>query len=97
LLIAGLLSLPAIHGFVRHAPFARSETLMQLGRYVFVIYLLNTPFIGITKALLLKLVSWDGSHFLPFAATLLLAGTLGPMLTKRWLLWRIPALDRMTD
>lgn len=97
LLIAGMLSMPAIHGLVRHPPFAFSTTLILLGRYVFIIYLLNTPFIGITKAILLKLVSWDGSHFLPFAAALLLAGILGPMLTKRWVLRRIPALDRMTD
>jgi len=97
LLIAGLLSMPAIHGLVRHAPFANSATLIQLGRYVFVIYLLNTPFIGITKAVLLKVVSWDGSHFLPFAVALMLAGILGPMLTKRWVLRRLPAFDRMTD
>ena len=50
LLIAGLLSLPAVHGLVRHAPFAASGTLILLGRYVFVIYLLNTPFIGAAKA-----------------------------------------------
>jgi fucose 4-O-acetylase-like acetyltransferase len=97
LLIAGMLALPAMHGLVRHPPFARSATLIQLGRYVFVIYLLNTPFIGLTKALLLKLVSWNGSHFLPFAAALMIAGTLGPILTKRWLLRHVPALDRMTD
>jgi Acyltransferase family len=97
LLIAGLLSLPAVHGLVQHAPVDRSATLARLGRYVFVIYLLNTPFIGITKAVLLKFTSWNGSHFLPVAAALMLAGVLGPILTKRWLLARIPSLDRMTD
>jgi fucose 4-O-acetylase-like acetyltransferase len=97
LLIAGLLALPAMHGLVRHAGLAQSATLLTLGRYVFVIYLLNTLFIGATKAVLLKFVSWDGAHFLPFAAALMLAGTLGPILTKCWLLRRIPALDRATE
>jgi len=97
LLIAGMLSLPAIHGLLRHAPFANSGTLARLGRYVFVIYLLNTPFIGITKAVLLKLMAWDGAHFLLIATLLMLAGTCGPILTKRLLLRRVPVLDRMTD
>lgn len=97
LLIAGLLSLPAVHGLVRHGPSARASGLALLGRYVFVIYLLNTVFIGLTKALLLGLVSWDGPHFPPFAAALMLAGVAGPILTKRWVLRRLPALDRATD
>ena len=97
LLLAGLLALPALHGLVRHGAAARAGFLAWLGRYVFVIYLLNTVFIGLTKALLLRLVSWDGAHFLPFAAVLMAAGTFGPVLTKRWLLGRLPALDRATD
>ncbi len=97
LLIAGLLAMPAIHGLVRHGAASRSPTLALLGRYVFVIYLLNTIFIGLTKAVLLRFVSWDGAHFAPFAAALMLAGVCGPLLTKRWLLRRLPALDRATD
>ncbi len=97
LLAAGLLSLPAVHGLVRHGPAARSATLLLLGRYVFIIYLLNTVFIGLAKAVLLKVTSWDGGHFLPFAAALMLAGVLGPVATKRWLLRRVPALDRASD
>ena len=97
LLIAGMLSLPAIHGLVRHRPLAQSTTLERLGRYVFVIYLLNTPFIGVTKAVLLTVTSWDGSHFIGFAAIMMLAGTVGPILTKRWVLRHVKSLDRMTD
>lgn len=97
MLIAGLLSLPAVHGLVRHGPFARTASLIVLGRYVFVIYLLNTVFIGLAKVLMLRVVSWDGAHFLPFAAVLMAAGTLGPIMTKRWGLRRLPILDRATD
>ena len=97
LLAAGLLSMPAAHGLVRYGAVARAGALALLGRYVFVIYLLNTVFIGLTKAVLLKAVSWDGPHFLPFAAVLMLAGVFGPILTKRWVLQHVPALDRATD
>jgi fucose 4-O-acetylase-like acetyltransferase len=97
MLAAGLLSMPAVHGLVRNAGVFRSARLSRIGRYTFAIYLMNTPFIGLTKAMLLKVVSWDGAHFLPFAAALMLAGTAGPILVKRLLLRRIPALDRMTD
>ena len=97
LLTAGLFSLPAIHGLVRHGALARSTVLETLGRYVFVIYLLNTPFIGITKAALLEITPWNGERFLPFAAALMLAGTLGPLATKRWLLRRMPTLDHLTN
>ncbi len=97
LLIGGLLSMPAIHGLLRHGLAAKSHTLAVLGRYVFVIYLLNTVFIGLTKALLLRFVPWDGAHFLPVAAALMVAGLGGPLLTKRWVLPRLPALDRATD
>jgi fucose 4-O-acetylase-like acetyltransferase len=96
LLVAGVLAMPAIHGLVRHGAPARSALLAFLGRYVFVIYLLNTVFIGLAKAVLLHFVSWDGPHFVPFAAVLMLAGVCGPLLTKRWLLRRLPLLDRAT-
>lgn len=97
LLLAGLLSMPAIHGLVRHGAFARSVTLGALGRYVFVIYLLNTLFIGLAKGALLRVVPWNETFFPLLAALLMLAGTLGPIQTKRWVLRRIPVLDRATD
>ena len=97
LLIGGLLSMPAIHGLVRHGAAARSALLASLGHYAFVIYLLNTVFIGLTKAVLLHFVSWEGAHFPPVAAALMLAGVGGPLFVKRYVLRRLPALDRATD
>ncbi len=97
LLIGGLLSMPAIHGLMRHGIAAQSPTLAMLGRYVFIIYLLNTVFIGLTKAVLLSFVSWDGAHFPAVAAALMAAGLGGPLLIKRWVLPHLPALDRATD
>lgn len=97
LLAAGLLSIPALHGaFIASAAWPLAP-FAALGRYVFVIYLLNTPFIGAAKAVALRFVPWDGAHFPVLAAVLMLAGTAGPLLTKILVLRRIPAVDRMTD
>jgi fucose 4-O-acetylase-like acetyltransferase len=97
LFVCGVISMPALHGLARLSPFARSRILLTAGTYTFVIYLLNTPFIGLAKGLLMKLLAWDGAGFLVYVPVLMAAGTLGPILTKRLLLRRVRFLDRMTD
>jgi fucose 4-O-acetylase-like acetyltransferase len=97
LFVCGVISMPALHGLARLRPLARSRILLTAGTYTFVIYLLNTPFIGLAKGLLMKLLAWDGAGFLVYAPVLMVAGTLGPILTKRLLLQRVRFLDRMTD
>ena len=72
-------------------------SLLTLGAYSMVIYLLNTPFIGLVKGAMLKVFPWDGVNFLIYAPVLTLAGTLLPILLKRHVLSRVPALDRMTS
>ena len=89
--------MPALHGLVRHRYFATSSLLLTLGVYSLVIYLLNTPFIGLVKGAMLKLLPWDGANFLLYAAVLTAAGTVLPILLKRYLLDRVPALRRMTE
>lgn len=97
MLAAGLLALPVLHGLVRVGPLSRSALLVALGGFSFVIYLFNTIAIGVTKALLLMVASWDGANFAWFAAALMAAGVLGPILAKLLVLRRIAVLDRMTD
>ena len=97
LLACGLLSMPALHALVRARVLDRSQWLLILGRYTLVVYLLNTIFIGLTKGVLLTFAPWDGDNFMAFAAVLMLAGVAGPILMKREMFWRLPALDRMTD
>lgn len=97
LLVCGLLSMPALHGLVRSPPCADSRVLQSLGIYSFVIYLLNTPLIGLAKGLMLKVAPWDGSNFLVFAPVMTLAGILGPIWIKRHIIRRWPALDRLTS
>jgi hypothetical protein len=60
------------------------------------IYLFNTAFIGLMKGVLLHFYTWDGRHFLPFAAALMIAGTLGPMGLKRAVFQRVRVLNRLT-
>jgi hypothetical protein len=45
---------------------------------------------------LLKVVPWDGLNFLGFFPILLLSGLIGPVLLKKVLLDRFPALNRLT-
>lgn len=96
LFICGVISIPALHGVVRRTRLANSNTLLTLGVYSMAIYLLNTPCIGLTKGLMLKLVSWDGVNFVFYGPLLVAAGTLVPIWLKRHLLRRIPVVDRMT-
>jgi fucose 4-O-acetylase-like acetyltransferase len=96
LFVCGTLSMPALHGLVRHRWFATSSLLLTLGVYTMVIYLLNTPFIGLVKGAMLKVLPWDGVNFLLYAPVLTAAGIVLPILLKRYLLVRVPALDRMT-
>ena len=96
LFICGALSMPALHGLVRHRYLANSSLLLTFGAYSFVIYLLNTPFIGLVKGAMLKLLPWDGINFLLYAPVLTAAGLFLPILLRRYLLRRVPALDRIT-
>jgi fucose 4-O-acetylase-like acetyltransferase len=97
LLCTGVLSMPVLHGLVRNLSETPSRLFLTLGRYSFMIYLFNTMFIGLAKGILLRLTSWDGAHFLPFAVALGVAGTLGPVALKDFAFRRAKFLDRLTN
>ena len=96
MLIAGLLSMAALHGLVRRPAWLNSRLLLQCGVFSFVIYLLNTPCIGLVKGALLKFIPWDGPTFIVYAVLLMLGGTLGPILIKKYLFRHVPFIDRVT-
>jgi len=73
-----------------------SEILLEINKYVFVIYLLNVPFIGLSKAILLKFIPWDGVHFLIFLPVLFACGLLGPIILKKYVFKKVPFLDKLT-
>jgi fucose 4-O-acetylase-like acetyltransferase len=83
LLPIGFISMPALHGLVRNLPVRFAPIFLWLGRNSFMIYLFNTICIGLAKGLLLRVTSWDGAHFLPFAIALMISGSLGPILLKK--------------
>ncbi len=98
LLACGLLSIPALHGLIRLPPISGWEWPLFLGRYAMAIYLLNTPAIGLAKALLILAgVGWTSGAFPVHVVALTAAGLALPILVKALLLRRVPTLDRLTD
>lgn len=96
-IIFGLLSIPVLLGFVRSAIANRSQFLLTLGTYTFVIYLMNTMAIGTVKALGLKFVAWDGVNFYFYAPILLMAGLYLPIMIKKHFFRRVAYLDKITN
>ncbi len=94
--VIGTLSMPALHGLIRMPSFKTSRTLTFLGHHAYIIYLLNTLFIGVTKGVMFHALSWNGLNFFLFLPVLLGAGLIGPILVKKWLLKHVPVLDRIT-
>lgn len=98
LLVCGLAAIPALHGLVRTPALAGWGWPLALGRYTMAIYLFNVIAIGVVKAALIQLgVPWTAAGFWVHAPALALAGIALPILFKRLVLRRVPALDRMTD
>ena len=97
MLVAGILSMVALHGLVRGSVVARWKWLMLVGNMCFAIYLLNTICLGVSKGVLLKFLDWDARDFPLIAVLMMASGVLGPILIKVLVLRRIPTLDRMTD
>jgi fucose 4-O-acetylase-like acetyltransferase len=94
----GLAAIPALHGLMLSAVMRSQHWALTLGRFTMSIYLFNVIAIGVVKAALLKLgVPWTAPGFWIHAPALTAAGLLLPILGKRLVLRRIPALDRMTD
>lgn len=97
MLAVSLVALPALHARARHLPREAVGLLDRLAPYAFAIYLLNTIFIGLAKALMMKQIPWDSTWFPAFAAVLAAAGIIGPILAKMLLFRPVAALDRLTS
>jgi fucose 4-O-acetylase-like acetyltransferase len=92
-----LISLLAIPTFFYWAGLLRTPWtafFIWVGSYSFTIYLLNTIFIGTSKALLLKTMPWDGINFLLFFMIMLISGLFGPIFSHKWLLCKIPYINK---
>jgi hypothetical protein len=91
-----LVALPALHAIVRQLPAVTLRLLDTLAPYAFAIYLLNTIFIGLAKALMMKQLPWNADCFPVFAVVLMVAGVAGPIAAKMLLFRPVPVLDRLT-
>jgi len=97
MLISGVASIPAIHGFMRTRPATRMQVLLVLGKYCMVIYLLNTIFIGLTKGIMFRFFSWDGNRFVVFFVMLGISGLFLPILMKEYVFSHVRFLNSITD
>lgn len=91
----GLLSIPALHYFVRLPGCEKVRWLSYLGTLSFPIYLMNTMAIGTIKGVLFKLMSWDYHQFYMMAPILFTCGLLIPVFIKKYLLRYVPALNKI--
>ena len=97
MLCVSVAAMPALHAIVRQLPDMARRLLDLLGPYAFAIYLLNTIFIGLAKALMMKQFPWEAVWFPLFAPVLMVAGVAGPIAAKMLLFRPVPALDRLTS
>lgn len=95
--LIGLASIPAAFALVGRVEGRLGRTLLFVSRYSFVIYLLNTIAIGVTKGAMLRVMSWDGASFYFFFVVLTLVGMVGPILAHRWIFSRQKTLARIMN
>jgi fucose 4-O-acetylase-like acetyltransferase len=93
---AAALSVLALPGLMRATaawPLGLFETL---GRYTLIIYLTNTIFIGLVKLAAVRAGLWHASDFALVAVVMTVVALAGAILLKRFVLPRVPPLDRIT-
>jgi peptidoglycan/LPS O-acetylase OafA/YrhL len=95
--VIGLCSIPAISFLVGLRSGSIADAFARLRTYAFVIYLLNTLAIGVTKGVMLKLLPWDGSNFYLYFVVLTAVGLGAPILAYRWFFSRSQTLARIMN
>lgn len=95
-LVCGALAIPFAMGLVRLNGSQGSKFLEWVGRYTLSIYLFNTIFIGISKALVSRFATWNEHTFFLFFFVLFVSGVFAPILFKRNVLKKVRLLDKYT-
>lgn len=90
----GALAVPAIFGLMQRLPTSAQLGLGWVGQLSMSIYLMNTLAIGIVKALMLKVMPWEGTNFLIYFPILALAGVALPIAAKQLAARRAKPIDR---
>ena len=81
--LVGALSVLPVLWAMQRLSAAWQDRLAWIGRASLTIYLMNTIAIGLTKALMFKVLPWDGINFLLYFPLLTLAGVALPILAAR--------------
>jgi peptidoglycan/LPS O-acetylase OafA/YrhL len=97
-LIISIFSIPAIYALVNFSFWGSKieSSLLVLADYTFSIYLFNTIFIGLTKGIMFKFISWNGPNFFIFLPVLLFAGIFFSIWLQKYLLARNSYLNKIT-
>lgn len=95
-LLAGTASIPALHALVCRAPLDKSRALVWIGSFSFAIYLFNTIFIGLAKAIIVLAAPFEGLIALLGLPLLFAAGLFGPIALRETAVRRVPYLYRLT-
>lgn len=94
--IISIFTIAGIHGIVK-SNIGHLNSLLKISIYTFSIYLFNVIFIGLSKAILLKFMPWEGVNFFIFFLVLFVCGLFGPIVLKKFILVKIPVIDKLTD
>ncbi len=95
--LIGLASVPALTFLIGTNTGRVGAVFASVSGYTFVIYLLNTLTIGLTKGMMLKLLPWDGTNFYLFFVILMASGLFAPILAQRWVFSRNKTLSRIMN
>lgn len=93
--LIGLLSIPALHFFVRLPGCVKMRWLAYIGTFSFPIYLMNTMAIGAIKGVLFKVMNWDYQQLHVMVPFMVICGLFIPIYIKKHLFKFVPALDKI--
>lgn len=85
-----------LHGTIK-TNIVHLNSILKISKYTFTIYLFNVIFIGLSKAILLKFMPWDGVNFFIFLPVLFICGLFGPIVLKKFVFSKIPMIDKLTN
>jgi fucose 4-O-acetylase-like acetyltransferase len=97
-LIISIFSIPAIYSIVNFSFWGNKieSTLLVLADYTFSIYLFNTIFIGLTKGVMFKFISWDGPNLFLYIPILLFTGIIFSIWLQKYVLAKNTYLNKIS-
>jgi len=97
-LVISMFSIPAVYCIVNFLMVGKKteEYLLILAEYTFSIYLFNTIFIGLTKGIMFKFISWDGLNLFLFIPILLFSGIVFSIWLQKYVLAKSEYLNKIS-